>query len=87
MMQELVLGGPRSDQQPLVGAAQGVDDVVEVVAIELQMARADHARLMVDLAERIVGFDALVLDVLGVEAEDMGFLGVHPDDGVAVRHA
>jgi len=30
--------------------------------------------------------DALPLDVFGVELENVGFLGVEPDDGVRMRH-
>ena len=40
-----------------------------------------------DLVERVVCLDVLTLDVGGVETEDAGFLGVHPDDGVIVGHS
>ena len=85
-MDKLVLGAARADQQPLVHAAERIDDVVEIVPVELLVSRADDARLVVDLAERAVGLDALVLDVLRVEAKNVSFLRIHPDDGVTVRH-
>jgi hypothetical protein len=44
------------------------------------------ARLVMDLAVRAVGPDVLALHIVGVEAEHVGFLAVHPDDGVTVGH-
>ena len=87
VMYELVLGTAWPDQQPFVRAAQGVDDMIEIVAIELLMPGADDTGLVVNLAERAVGFDALSLYVLGIEAKHARFLRIHPDDGVTVRHA
>ena len=86
MGQKLVLGIARADQQPLVHTAQAIDDAIEKVAIEMAMAGADHAGLVMDLAKRAVCLDALFVHILGVEAEDVGLLRIHPDDCTAVRH-
>jgi hypothetical protein len=40
----------------------------------MNVTGADDARLVVDLAEWKVRLDALLLDVVGVELEDVGFL-------------
>ena len=52
----------------------------------LTVLAAHRAGLVVDLAIGVVRLNALLLDIVGGEAEDVGFLEVHPDDGVAVRH-
>ena len=84
VVHEVLLSLRRADQKPLLGAADGVDDVIEEAEVEGGMTCADDARLMVHFPERAVGLDVLALYIVGVETEHVGFLAVHPDDGVTV---
>src|SRR5262245_46666558 len=60
--------------------------MVEEVEVGCCAAGADDARLVMHLPERHVRLDSLLLDVIEAEAKDMGFAGIHPDDGTTVRH-
>ena len=56
MVQQFVLGNTRADQQPFLGAAQGIDDVLEEFPVEMGMTGADHASLVAFGAFASIGF-------------------------------
>lgn len=83
---ERQLGLPGPDEKPARRTANGVDDAIQEIEFDRRMAGPDCAGLVMDLAEGIVRLEHLAFDIHRVEVEDVGFLAVHPDDCVIVRH-
>src|SRR5215213_6070056 len=85
---ELLLGLARTCDQPGVDVLELGQDLFEESAVVADVAAADLVGLVMDLAMRRVGLDALALDVVGCDQENLGLAMIEPDHGVGrgMRH-
>ena len=84
--QKLLLCAVWPRQEPLVHSFERSRNLGEIGGVERLMSCSDRTRLVVDLSKRPVRLEPGFLDILGIEAKDMRFRRIHPDDRFGVQH-
>ena len=79
---ELGLGGAVADDQDFMGRLQRLRHGREVVSVFRRMARADRARLVMDVALPVRRANAVFRHVVLCDLEHEGLAVVYADDGV-----
>jgi hypothetical protein len=86
VLHQLQLGLARTDHEDLLGAAEQLDDLVEIMGILPQMAGADRTALVVEVRMTVGGMCGELLHVILRDVHDMGVDVIEPDNCVVMGH-